>query len=174
MERIAKAAGIGKQTLYVKFRDKEQLFLAVAQRTAKIDLSHVFPEEMLPFEIAVRQLAQAVAKMLEHPGAQRLNNLLRNEINRFPQLMDMVEAGGWSEFQNALVEFFERYERKGCLKQPAALAAEILLYLVTGDRERRYLYRQTYNAEGRADHLDRLVDVFLQGVMNAPPPEPLT
>lgn len=92
MDRIAKAAGVSKPTLYSYFQDKEGLFLALVQSlTQRCD--PLFPHrpahtdlELAP-EILLRQLADnALRGFAQNPALLTLIRLVIGESERFPRL----------------------------------------------------------------------------------------
>jgi AcrR family transcriptional regulator len=63
MEDVARAAGISKGLLYLYFKDKEQLFAALARDY--LDQIHVRLRELKPTGSAIEDLGAAVAELLD-------------------------------------------------------------------------------------------------------------
>jgi AcrR family transcriptional regulator len=92
MDRIAKAAGVSKPTLYSYFQDKEGLFLALVRHLTQ-QCDPLFPYRPahysadLPPEILLRQLAdKALTGFAENPALLTLIRLIIGESERFPTL----------------------------------------------------------------------------------------
>src|SRR5689334_5658221 len=77
MNRIAATAGIGKDTLYSRFSNKEELFFAVIDRQAKQHRSTcpALEGSDIPVEEALRQYAQWIVQASSSPGAISRNLL---------------------------------------------------------------------------------------------------
>ncbi|MFM1843004.1 MAG: hypothetical protein RLZZ490_1742, partial [Cyanobacteriota bacterium] len=92
MDRIAKAAGVSKPTLYSYFQDKEGLFLALVRHLTQ-QCDPLFPhrpaiaELDLPPEIVLRQLAdKALTGFAQNTALLTLIRLIIGESERFPTL----------------------------------------------------------------------------------------
>ncbi|UAJ71920.1 TetR/AcrR family transcriptional regulator [Synechocystis sp. PCC 7339] len=92
MDRIAKAAGVSKPTLYSYFQDKEGLFMALVQNLSQ-SCDPLFPHRPaiadvdLPPEMFLRQLAdKALTGFAQNPALLTLIRLIIGESERFPTL----------------------------------------------------------------------------------------
>ncbi len=92
MDRVAKAAGVSKATVYSHFSDKEGLFNALIQDLAEEKFQTVLGlQEPQSFEqepsIILRQLAtKALENALNDPAFQDFIRIIIGESGRFPEL----------------------------------------------------------------------------------------
>jgi AcrR family transcriptional regulator len=89
MDRVAKAAGVSKATVYSYFQDKEGLFTALVQKLAEKKLSAIYSFQPVAGEssIAVRQLlTKALNEMMGDREEIALIRLIYGESERFPEL----------------------------------------------------------------------------------------
>ncbi len=92
MDRITRAAGVSKSTLYAYFQDKESLFLALIDAIAKDKLRLIFRLQELDTQhqdprAALRQVAEMMlARVTEDPHIVAFMRLLIFEAGRFPKL----------------------------------------------------------------------------------------
>lgn len=171
MDGIAKAASIGKQTLYNRFKDKDALFLAVVRSRTERDFEQFVPtDRSMPFDQAVKDLAHSYSDIMGRPENRGIMRLLRAEAHRFPQLLALVHAGGWRRFRETVLQFFEDYAAQGSLTGiTPLLATEVFFNLMIGEEERRMWYEGVKVPLDRTKHLNEMMDVFLR-VAEAPRP----
>lgn len=90
MDRVAAAAGVSKATLYSHFQDKETLFAALVERTARRKFPDLFDRGALPEgdpETVLRTLAAtALDRLSNDPEHLAFMRLIVGESARFPQL----------------------------------------------------------------------------------------
>jgi TetR/AcrR family transcriptional repressor of mexJK operon len=100
MDRVARAAGVSKATLYAHFRAKEQLFTTiVAEECARHGAAepHVLAPAALPE--ALRGMGHAYLTLLFSDNAIALYRVVMAEAHRFPELgRAFFEAGPRSIF----------------------------------------------------------------------------
>lgn len=91
MDRVAKASGVSKQTLYSHFADKEALFTALVERMSQRRLQDAFgstPIEGDPKSV-LRELARFTLKQLS--ADEEYHDFIRlmiGESKRFPELAE--------------------------------------------------------------------------------------
>ncbi len=92
MDRIAKAAGVSKPTLYTYFQDKEGLFLALMQQLIErcnllFPIPTVIADPQVSAEVLLQKLAHNfVNNFAESPAVLTLIRLIISESERFPTL----------------------------------------------------------------------------------------
>lgn len=89
MDRVAKAAGVSKATVYSHFDDKEALFEALVQRLAQQKIMSVFGSEPLQGDpcVVLRRLADAaLTQMMCDEDHRSFIRLIMGESGRFPKL----------------------------------------------------------------------------------------
>lgn len=111
MDRIAKAAGVSKPTVYSYFQNKERLFIALIQQLTQqadrtIDDLQSGPASQMPPEEALRLLALTALENFTHN--QKLPTFMRliiGESERFPELAKTFVR----EVQKPLIERLKLY-----------------------------------------------------------------
>jgi AcrR family transcriptional regulator len=89
MDRVAKAAGVSKATVYSYFQDKEGLFTVLVQRMAQRKLSIIYSSDPLTGEprVVLRQLlTKALNELMGDREEIALVRLIIGESERFPEV----------------------------------------------------------------------------------------
>ncbi|MBD1932065.1 MULTISPECIES: TetR/AcrR family transcriptional regulator [Cyanophyceae] len=89
MDRVAKAAGVSKPTVYTYFQDKEGLFTALVQRFAQRKFSIIqrfLPSEGDAFVVLRQLLTKALNEIICDGEEIALLRLIIGESGRFPEL----------------------------------------------------------------------------------------
>ncbi|MBD1926458.1 TetR/AcrR family transcriptional regulator [Trichocoleus sp. FACHB-90] len=89
MDRVAKAAGVSKPTVYTYFQDKEGLFTALVQRFAQRKFSIIqrfLPSEGDAFVVLRQLLTKALNEIICDSEEIALLRLIIGESGRFPEL----------------------------------------------------------------------------------------
>jgi AcrR family transcriptional regulator len=88
MGEIAKAAGVSKGTLYVYFKDKDELFKAIVQMECRIQAEGIFEFDVADPDIAgtLRRLGIAFVQALCAPGRQSPVRAVIAIADRMPSL----------------------------------------------------------------------------------------
>jgi TetR/AcrR family transcriptional repressor of mexJK operon len=161
VERIARRAGVAKQTVYHHFPSKDELFKEVARELSK----HILIElEAQPRELRAGLLRFACAYRKRVLGAQGLAmfRTVVPEVPRFPALARAMYAGGAGALVERLAAYLETGMDAGELRRDdPELAAELFLGMLVGhDRLKRlFAVNCEENEERRAG---RIVDCFLR------------
>jgi TetR/AcrR family transcriptional repressor of mexJK operon len=162
VDRIARRAGVAKQTVYSHFPSKDELFKEVARDLAKRVLvtlesdSEDVREALLRFGIAYR------ARVLCPDGIAMFRTLV-SEIPRFRTLARAIFAGGPGETARGLAEFLEKSMGDGKLrKDDPTFAAELLLGMLVGHERIKRLYGIARFAASDTRRATRIVDCFLR------------
>jgi len=169
VERIARRAGVAKQTVYSHFPSKDSLFEEVARDMAKRVLVELEPAAgdgkgetrddlraaLLRFALAYRE------RVLSDEGIAMFRTLIA-EIPRFRTLARAIYQGGPGETAGRLAEYFEKAMAAGRLRRDdPRFAAELFMSMLVGlDRIKR-LYGVARFPEGDARRAARIVDRFL-------------
>ncbi|MGB3669549.1 MAG: TetR/AcrR family transcriptional regulator [Phormidesmis sp.] len=111
MEKIAKAAGVSKPTLYKYFRDKEGLFSALVQQLTERN-QEMLPRllaqsaEHMPPQKVLKQIATfAIDDFPRDEAVVRLMRMIIGESERFPELAQTFVR----EIEKPLLETFAAY-----------------------------------------------------------------
>ncbi|SEG89355.1 transcriptional regulator, TetR family [Actinacidiphila yanglinensis] len=157
VDEIAATAGVGKQTVYGHFGDKEKLFLAVA-RAAGGMLSND-PEASrgpLPYSGNLRAdlaaVGERVLRTVLAPDAAALHRLTIAELTRHPELQLMWRDNGSGAVMEDLARYLAERDRDGQLvvPEPERAARQFVLLLATDGRVRSLYGTQPLPPEERA------------------------
>ena len=167
-ERIARRAGVSRQTLYNHFPGKQALFAAVATeagvalRDALTDGEGDIRSRLLRFATAFRALVNGEVGI-------KLFRALIAEAPRMPELAQTFFANGAERSLALLAEVLAEAMARGELRRDdARFAAEMLFGMLTGIERSRCLCGLPPPApEEEATRIARIVDLFL--IAYAPP-----
>jgi TetR/AcrR family transcriptional repressor of mexJK operon len=162
IDRIARRAGVAKQTVYSHFPSKDDLFKEVVRELATRVLVQLESDDdvragLLRFALAFR------CRVLRAEGIAMFRTLTA-EIPRFPSLARAIYAGGPGETARGLARYLEKAMAAGRLRRDdPKFAAELLLGMLVGhDRVRRLFGAARFSGSGDARRAARIVDAFLR------------
>lgn len=173
MDSVADAAGVGKPTLYHRYRDKRELFEAVL--TARIN------EWLLPLaeaaenqesgadcgepEEVLDRLSRAMLRHTLKPGAASLHRVIAAQKAQFPELAQFAYKQGWVRAVEAVASIFRAFAIRGGLEIPdEKLAAEFFLNLIMGPSSRAALYGVELDPDGLEQRRVAAVRLFLRAI----------
>jgi AcrR family transcriptional regulator len=167
MDRVARAAGVAKMTVYAHFPSKKELFAAIIDRLAR-NLTEAFEGmafKELTLEEALRRAGKEYLAVALAPSSVALHRLIVAEASRQPGLGELIYRCGPAKVVGALADYLARQTRVSLAD--ARLAAEQFLGAVLGHLQLRRLLDVSDCAVSRAA-LDRAVDnavrLFLEGI----------
>jgi len=162
MERIARRAGVAKQTVYSHFPSKDELFKEVARDLSKSVLVQLesSPEDLraglVRFAIAYR------SRVLCPKGIAMFRTLMA-EIPRFRTLARAIYDGGPGETARGLAAHLKKAMDERRLRRDDPLfAAELLLGMLAGMERNKMLYGVARFSQNDARRARRIVDCFLR------------
>ena len=162
VERIARRAGVAKQTVYHHFASKDQLFKEVAHELAKRVLVELEAE---PRDLRAALLRFAVAYRSRVLGTQGIATFrtVVPEIARFRSLARAMYAASAGEMVRQLAAYLSRAMETGRLRRDdPEFAAELFLGMLVGhDRIKRLFGVPPHNGSDAARSA-HLVDCFLR------------
>jgi TetR/AcrR family transcriptional regulator, mexJK operon transcriptional repressor len=167
VDAVAEAAGIGKATLYARYKDKGELFAAVLQR--KIDRWLAMNEtgEQATGRIEDVLLARArrtVAAALT-PEAIAINRIVMAEAARFPSLAKLVHEQGWQRSNAAVAAVLDQFAKNGQIEvEDTNVAADLFLSLVIGRQTRLAMLGIETDPHQIDQRVQAAVKLFLDGV----------
>jgi TetR/AcrR family transcriptional repressor of mexJK operon len=163
VERIARRAGVAKQTVYSHFPSKDHLFEEVAREMAKRVLVELEPHADTRDDLRAALLRFALAyreRVLCDEGIAMFRTLVA-EIPRFRTLARAIYQGGPGETTERLAEYFEKAMGAGRLRRDdPRFTAELFMSMLVGIDRIKRLYGIS-RFEGDARRTARIVDRFL-------------
>ena len=169
MNRIAATAGVGKDTLYARFANKEALFFAVIDRQAQQHRSTcpALEGSDMPVEQALALYAQWIVQASSSPGAISRNLLFYREGQRFPQLGEIFMTSFDTMFVAPTEKYFAFLKERGAYKGIAAeKLARLFCNAVLSTLNNRLIVRHDMPAPREIrQHIDMVVHIFTRGMV---------
>lgn len=168
MNRIAATAGVGKDTLYSRFANKEKLFFAVIDRQARQHRSTCPELEHSDMEpaAALREYAQWLVQASSSPGAISRSMLFYREGQRFTELAQIFSDSYFVMFLQPLERYFAAQKQRGAYPDiKSDKLARLFCDLVLSELNNRLIIR--HDLPGRTElkrHIDAVVQLFTQGM----------
>lgn len=133
MEAVASAAGLGKQALYLRYPDKESLFMGVFERLRDAETFEPLPlEDGLPLAAALRARLRAILASVAGPRPMLICRLAVREGHRFPEMLRLLTEETELRHTRPLARWLTHRRRQGELRKldagiVAALCVDLLL-----------------------------------------------
>jgi AcrR family transcriptional regulator len=156
MERIARRAGVGKATIYRRWRGKEELFVDVVRAAEPAE--PVLPDTSLRDDLVV-----LLEWMRRRGVAGRSSAVLRNvyaQMKSSPRIWTAYETSVVQPRRNALVEVLRQAQRRGEIR--ADVDVRLAGDLLTGPMLLRSVLRP--DGDLPEDLAERIVDTVLEGL----------
>jgi len=171
MDRVARAAGVSKATLYNHFDDKSALFRAAVRRVSETFVLEL--DEMgldrLPLPEALLRLGSYYLDFLLTERNLSVVRAVLAESQHDPDLGRAFHESGPAVAQQAVADLLARRMAAGDLPACDSLrAARHFVALLRGDLFWRALLRVPVAPEERTPHMESAVKQFLSGIQ--PPP----
>jgi TetR/AcrR family transcriptional regulator, mexJK operon transcriptional repressor len=177
MDAVAETAGVGKPTLYSRYRDKRDLFEAVL--TARINdwllpLAQVAEGEeskapSCDLETVLDNISRAMLRHMLQPGAAALQRVIAAQKLKFPELARFAYEQGWVRAVEGVADILRSFDERGSVHVPdAKLAAEIFLNLIIAPTSRAALYGIEVDPERQEERRAASVRFFLRGLGAGP------
>lgn len=150
LEEIARRAGVSKGTLYLYFKDKEDLFRAVVRDTVApnvVAIRHTAASTDLPFADVVRALLLRFAGLADAVPIGAMAKIVIGESRNFPELAKTYYDLVVSQAVAVISGLIERAQAKGEVR-----AGDPRLYAMTlvGPLLMGLLWRETLEPAGGA------------------------
>jgi TetR/AcrR family transcriptional repressor of mexJK operon len=162
VDRIARRAGVAKQTVYSHFPSKDELFKQVTRELTSRVLVQL---ESVPGDLRASLLRFAVAyrsRALSSEGIAVFRTLL-SEMPRFRDLARAVYEGGTGATARALAAHLKKAMDVGFLrKEDPRFAAELFMSMLVGVDRTKRLYGVARCGGDDARRAARIVDCFLR------------
>ncbi len=175
MDAVAETAGVGKATLYTRYRDKEALFADVFLQQinrvlapfdlATLQTSSVEDIEETLYRVGCQLLARSLA-----PEVVSINRILISQALRFPELARLAHQEGWSRSLEMVGRILSGFAAGGVIRiADPELAADMFLCLVVGRTTRTATFNLPLPDKTALEQRVRFaVKVFLDGVRVSP------
>lgn len=109
MDAVASEAGVGKATIYRRWRTKEEL---VVDTVSDLSASETAPTDTGSLEGDLRQLLGSMVSLVNGPGGAATQALL-SSMSHQPALAEAFRAGPFAAWQRTFHEMWERAEQRG-------------------------------------------------------------
>jgi AcrR family transcriptional regulator len=172
LEEVAKEAGISKGTIYLYFKNKEELFVAAAHRVVPspdeiyrerrtIPASHPSLYQLL------RQVARTAYRRFCTPAYLAFFSMMTAEVLRRPEWGEIYFRRIGLELNRRIAEIFERAMRAGeCRQVDPMLAARsfVGMFLIMALTQ-EHMGGKKHTPLPERKIIDSLTDIFLHGVI---------
>jgi TetR/AcrR family transcriptional repressor of mexJK operon len=168
IDAVAEAAGVGKATLYARYKDKGELFAAVLQR--KIDrwlAENETAEEAATgrIEDVLLALARRTIAGALMPEAVAISRIVMAESARFPGLAKRMHEQGWQCSNAAVAALLDRFAKAGQIEvEDTIVAADLFLSLIIGRQTRMAMLGIETDPDQVDQRVQAAVKLFLNGV----------
>jgi AcrR family transcriptional regulator len=164
IDRIARRAGVAKQTVYSHFPSKDDLFKEVVRELAARVLVELGSDDDGDVRAGLLRFAAAFRERVLQPDGIAMFRTLAAEMPRFPAIARAIYAGGPGATARGLARYLEKAMAAGQLRRDdPRFAAELLLGMLVGhDRIKRLFGMTRFDRAGNARRAARIVDSFLR------------
>jgi len=173
IDAVAEAAGVSKPTVYARYQDKRDLFVAVLRGRIRKWLAPVSAAaEAQATETSPKSIKTTLHDLSRHmvaytlaPEAGALQRILSAQAVHFPELAKLANEEGWLRSVRAVSSILRQSAARGQIKvDDPELAADMFLNLVLGHCKRLTLYGIAADPKIMERHRKAAVDFFLSGI----------
>ena len=173
IDAVAEAAGVSKPTVYARYRDKRDLFVAVLRGRIRRWLAPVSAAaEAEATETSAKSIKTTLHELSRHmvaytlaPEAGALQRILSAQAVQFPELAKLANEEGWLRAVRGVASILRQSAARGHIKvDDPELAADLFLNLVLGHCKRQTLYGIAADPKIEERHRKAAVEFFLSGV----------
>ena len=148
LDEIAKRAGVSKGTLYLYFKDKEQLFRAVVRNTVAPNVDNLrsgLIQTGLPFDQLVRLFLAKFVDMASRVPVGAVAKMVISESRNFPKLAKVWHDEVVSKGLGTIQALIEMAQAKGEVREGDA---RLLTFTLMGPMLMGVIYRETLEPIG--------------------------
>jgi AcrR family transcriptional regulator len=166
MEAVAQAADIGKQALYQRYPDKDNLFAAVIERLKDDEVfQHLPPAGDLPAEEGLRTHIRTIFSDCAQPKSLLVCKLVMREGHRFPALVALIAEASRERFIEPLADYLKSRIAAGDMRTADPLAAAMMCTDLIFAEITRTMFRDALlSPEEVRAAADRVADLVFQGL----------
>jgi len=173
IDAVAEAAGVSKPTVYARYRDKRDLFVAVLRgrirkwlapisAAAEAQASETSPKSI---KTTLHELSRHMVAYTLAPEAGALQRILSAQAVQFPELAKLANEEGWLRTVRGVSSILRQSAARGQITvDDPELAADMFLNLVLGHCKRLALYGIAADPKTVERHRKAAVDFFLSGI----------
>ena len=149
IDAVAEAAGVSKPTVYVRYRDKRDLFAAVLRgrirdwlaplsAAAEAQATEANPKSI---ETTLHELSRHMLAHALLPECATLQRILAAQAVQFPELAKLAHEDGWLRGVRGVAILLQHFAARGLIKvDDPELAADLFLNLLLGYSARLALH----------------------------------
>ncbi len=170
MDALADAAGVGKPTLYARFRDKRELFAAVVRRRIETLLRPLAEEAQaasgprsgnVDLAAALHRIGVGLLQRALTPEAIAFHRTVLAQVERIPELAQLTHEEGWLRTVALVADVLRAHGATDDVEE----SADLFLSLVLGRLQRRAMLGMPVPSAATLERrVARSVSVFLNGV----------
>jgi AcrR family transcriptional regulator len=166
VEAIARAAGIGKGTVYLYFKSKEDIFAAiVAERTLLPKMTQLMAVADVSLEAGLTQIAENYLQFVSE--CQSVVRLVLTDSQRFPAHAEQVYTGVILKGNKLLANFLTEQAKAGKIRKlddPLITARAFIGMLMTYTLTQEMLGGKRFTPIKPKTWVKEVVRLFLDGV----------
>ena len=173
IDAVAEAAGVSKPTVYARYHDKRDLFVAVLRGRIRKWLAPLSAAaEAQAIEGCAKSIKTTLHELSRHlisytlaPEAGALQRILSAQAVEFPELAKLANEEGWLRMVRGVSSILRQSAARGQIKvDDPDFAADMFLNLALGHSKRLALYGIATDPETEERHRKAAVDFFLNGI----------
>jgi TetR/AcrR family transcriptional repressor of mexJK operon len=173
IDAVAEAAGVSKPTVYARYQDKRDLFVAVLRGRIQKWLAPLSAAaEAQAIEGCPKSIKTTLHELSRHmvaytlaPEAGALQRILSAQAVQFPEVAKMANEEGWLRAVRGISSILRQSAARSQIKvDDPELAADMFLNLVLGHSKRLALYGIAMEPETEERHRKAAVDFFLNAI----------
>ncbi len=172
LEEVAREAGISKGTIYLYYKNKEELFVAAAHRVVPTPdeiyrAQNTAPTTNTSLHHLLRQVARTAYRRFCTPAYLAFFSMMTAEILRHPEWGEIFFRRIGLELNHRIAEVFEHAMRTGeCRKVDPVLAARsfIGMFFMMALTQ-VHMGGKKYTPLSERKVIDSLTDIFLHGII---------
>lgn len=168
VEDIATVARMSKRTVYARYANKDELFVAavhLARERYTISFEELEAQESDNLESTLKAVAHRRFENLAGPVGQKLFRVLTTQAYRFPDLaLSTFNQGAEPAFEH-LIKVFARFEAKGEIQiEDHRKTAAVFLSMALGPASRIITTGNQLSKTEFEESIDFSVRLFLNGI----------
>ena len=178
LEEVAKEAGISKGTIYLYFKNKEELFVAAAQRVVPHPdeihkAGHTAPDTGIDLSHLLHELAQTAYRRFCTPAYLAFFSMMAAETLRHPEWGELYFRRVVLALNRRLAEIFTRAIRAGQCRpiDPVLVSRAFVGMFLMMALSQEHLGGKKYTPLSERKVIDSLTDIFLHGLAPVDPRE---